>query len=66
MASGKAPEYKKEFAGSRTSWKFFDRHLNKDNDGLVIRAIESGSYEAWQLRILLEILKELQYLNDRK
>lgn len=46
----------KEYRESRTSWKFFNR------------LIEEGKVESYQqmtMRICLEILKELQFRNDK-
>jgi hypothetical protein len=49
---------KKEFLENRTSWKFFDRK-EKDTDSLA-------PCVGLLCRISIEILKELQYMNDKK
>ena len=49
---------KKEFKENRTSWKWFERRaLNS----IKFRANNEADLE---FRLLLEILKELQFLND--
>ncbi len=51
---------RKEFTEHRTSWKWFERRrLNS----IHFRVKED---EALQFDLQLEILKELQYLNDKK
>ena len=64
MSAGETPRYIQEFNENRTSWKWFERLLNKNND-LADRAIDTGSYAAYQTLLMLEILKELQHLNDK-
>jgi hypothetical protein len=53
---------KKEFADNRTSWKFFER-LYREKFSLHF---QDGQPEGFMTKVLVEILKELQYLNDRK
>lgn len=48
---------KKEFIENRTSWKFFQRNLYKK--------VEDEEGIPYSERLLLEILKELQFLNDK-
>ena len=53
---------KKEFREHRTSWKWFERRFDADHgiaDRLKMR-------EAFTMRLLIEILKEIQYMNDRR
>lgn len=47
---------KENFLKDRTSWKFFDRRINQDKKSDL----------PMLSRVLLEILKELQYTNDRR
>lgn len=56
----KRQERIKEFKDHRTSWKFFERIFNNFNG--LIKPSPSGL----QIRVLLEILKELQFSNDLK
>jgi hypothetical protein len=52
---------KKEFEENRTSWKWFDRiYGNKHSIGF-----QAGVVEPFLARLLIEILKELQYMNDK-
>ena len=56
---------KEEFRTSRTSWKFFERVFNKahgDDLSDVARAMRLGELD---FRVSLEILKEIQFLNDK-
>ena len=46
---------------SRTSWKWFERRFELDHD----IADKLKMKEAFQMRLLIEILKELQYMNDK-
>lgn len=49
---------KKDFLDHRTSWRFFERILTD-------KGRDSGVAASLQGRILNEILKELQFMNDR-
>lgn len=49
-------ERKKEFIENRTSWEWFQR-LTDDHKLLTELTLH---------RLLIEILKELQYMNDKK
>ena len=53
---------KKEFGDNRTSWKWFQRNFDTHHD----ISDRLHDIRAFQARIFIEILKELQYLNDRK
>lgn len=60
MASKKRIDRRKEFKQGRISWKYFSRKLQRDTRfrmGIDIHTIKP--------LMMLEILKELQYLNDR-
>ena len=50
---------KKEYLDNRTSWKFYKRHM--DNN---MQPDETTSLKNIEIRIQLEILKELQYMNS--
>ncbi len=51
---------KKQFKENRTSWKWFERRINSS-----IKCKVNKDYET-DVLLLLEILKELQHLNDKK
>lgn len=51
---------RREFHDHRTSWKFFERLLETRTN-----IKENFMFEAMSVRILLEILKELQFINDK-
>ena len=57
MSSIPLEEFEKEFMKNRTSWRYFERILNAKEDSTS----NQGKY--LESKILLEILKELQYLN---
>ena len=66
MSSGEAPPTVKEFRDNRTSWKFLERHLEKlQNDVPDIAMTHAIRADILQTRVLIEILKELQFRNDR-
>lgn len=50
-----------EFKENRTSWKWFERRFEIDH--AIIDRMKTK--EAFQMRLSLEILKELQFMNDR-
>ena len=50
-----------EFERNRNSWKFFDRRIRESTN-----IQDNEAFPAWEIRLLLEILKELQHLNDKK
>lgn len=52
-----------EFLVYRTSWKFFNRKIEKDWQDEGGATIATSAYNA--LRVQLEILKELQFLNNQ-
>ena len=59
----KISKEKKDFLVNRVSWKYLMRKVNEDkkeNDGLGIANITDHL-----LRCNLEILKELQFINDK-
>lgn len=51
---------RKEFLDQRTSWKFYNRLLEQKTNFK-----ENFLFDAMSLRIQLEILKELQFMNDK-
>ena len=53
---------KKEYREHRTSWKWFEHRFDIDH-GI---ADKLKTKEAFQMRLLIEILKELQFTNDMK
>ncbi len=53
-------ERRKEFHDNRTSWKWFNRILETKTNFK-----ENFLFEAMGLRIQLEILKEIQFMNDK-
>lgn len=55
-------ERKKDFLENRTSWKFFNRLMTTDKDKNISSVYGAAVMVA---RIGLEILKELQYMNDK-
>ena len=54
-------EIRKSYLENRTSWKWYDRVLKKHTN-----IEENTAFIAMSVRIQLEILKELQYMNDRQ
>ena len=54
-------DVRKDYLENRTSWKWFERILKKETN-----YAGNNAFPAHQIAILLEILKELQYLNDKK
>jgi hypothetical protein len=58
MPSGQTKKIDEEFYANRTSWKFFERNLNKIRPPFEPSRDEARSI--LQTSILLEILKELQ------
>jgi len=52
-----------EYIGYRTSWKWFDRKIS---ELVPVTTNLLDIKERIQFLIQLEILKELQYLNDRR
>lgn len=56
----KRPTRKQEFRDHRTSWKWFARRIDQS---IKYRANKDAETE---VLLALEILKELQYANDRK
>lgn len=58
----KKGQLKTEFRDNRTSWKWFQRVYDvKHSIGF-----QAGVREAFIAKLLLEVLKELQYMNDKK
>lgn len=55
-------EKEKSFQEHRTSWKWFERIIKTKYD----IAEKMNTKEITLMRIQLEILKELQYMNDMK
>ncbi len=53
---------RKEFIENRTSWKWFQNRFNKEYD----ISDRMKTLVTFQTRLFMEILKELQYMNDRK
>lgn len=53
---------REEFRTNRTSWKWFQNRFDKEYD------IDDRmkTLPSFQTRLFMEILKELQYLNDKK
>ena len=56
MSNIKRSEIEKEYITNKTSWKFFDRKLKEAENKYAF---------SYQNQLLLEILKELQYLNHK-
>lgn len=52
---------KKEFTEARTSWRWFSRKLYNDH----ALNLGPGDWRTLTMQMCLEILKELQYMNDR-
>lgn len=52
---------KDEFRDHRTSWKWFDRIFETKHS----IGFQAGVKEAFIGKVLIEILKELQHLNDK-
>ncbi len=50
----------KSFLDNRTSWKFFNKKFGA-TDALV-----GDSFHGFNMVILIEILKELQFMNDQR
>lgn len=50
-----------EFTEHRTSWKWFENKFNRDHD--IIDRMKTP--EAFTMLLLMEILKELQFANDK-
>lgn len=63
MAKPKKQSRAKEFAENRTSWKFFNRLIEKRRDAALL-VFETEPTELLNSRLLLEVLKEIQYSND--
>lgn len=51
----------KEFKENRTSWKWFQNRFDREHD----IADRMKTKEAFVMRLLMEILKELQFANDK-
>ena len=54
-------EKKIEFRDNRTSWKWFDRIYQSKHSF----SFQAGVKESFMIKVMIEILKELQYLNDK-